>query len=132
MGHCHVTVKSPLVPNRGLSLVRSFLLTYAEKVSGAEGIRTPDLRRAKADQHIVARPSLSGDFDVLQAFCRIAGSSLSTAYKLVSAWLQYGCSTFAQARFVPGSQVPYFSEPSGTVLHCWADGVVASQRNTFW
>jgi hypothetical protein len=43
-----------------------------------------------------------------------------------------GCSTFAQAQLVPGSQVLYFSEPSGTVLHWCADVVRASQLNTFW
>jgi hypothetical protein len=56
----------------------------------------------------------------------------AAAYQLVPSQLQYGRSIFTQAQLVPGSQVPYFSEPSGTVLHWCADGVVASQRNTFW
>jgi hypothetical protein len=36
------------------------------KRSGAEGTRTPDLRRAKANRHILARSSTSGDPAILQ------------------------------------------------------------------
>jgi hypothetical protein len=44
--------------------------------SGAEGIRTRDLRRAKAHRHILARASVSGDFYILQVFCRSTGGAL--------------------------------------------------------
>ncbi len=57
--------------------------------SGAEGSRTPDLRRAKAVQYILDRSSLSGDLGVLQVFCRITEGTLSIVYQRVSARLQY-------------------------------------------
>ena len=48
--------------------------------SGAEGIRTPDLRRAKADRHILACPSTSGDYPYLRVICGTADNGLSAAY----------------------------------------------------
>src|SRR5215217_4033715 len=57
-------------------------------ISGADGIRTHALRRAKAHRLILARPSASGNFDVLQVFCELACGSMSVAYRL-------GCSTVA-------------------------------------
>jgi hypothetical protein len=47
------------------------------------------LRRAKAGWHILARPSVSGDYDVLQVFCRTTGGALSAVYLPVSARLQH-------------------------------------------
>src|SRR5919112_2235036 len=63
--------------------------------SGAEGLRTPDLRRAKAKGYVLARPGGSGYFAVLQVFYRIAGGVSSIAYGPVLARLQYCCSTQA-------------------------------------
>ena len=67
--------------------------TYFE--SGAEGIRTPDLRRAKAKGYVLAHPGEPGYFAVLQVFYRIAGGVSSIAYGPVLARLQYCCSTQA-------------------------------------
>ena len=77
---------------RSLYRTLAFYLQIYIFLSGAEGIRTPDLRLAKADQSILECSSLSGIFDVLQAFCSATGSALSSAYRLVPSRLQYGCS----------------------------------------
>jgi len=60
--------------------------------SGAEGIRTPDLRRAKAKKCILARTGASRDSACLQVFYRIVGGGSSIAYQPILARLQYGCS----------------------------------------
>jgi hypothetical protein len=78
---------------RPAPLAHGFLLRHGKPRSGAEGIRTPDLRRAKADRYILARLSTSGDHPYLQAFCGTAGSGVSAAYCPVPPRLQYGCST---------------------------------------
>src|SRR3712207_6322923 len=57
--------------------------------SGAEGSRTPDLRRARPRPHILACPSTSGILHVLQIIRGAAGSALSAVYQLVPARLQY-------------------------------------------
>jgi hypothetical protein len=67
----------------------TFYLQTCTFLSGADGIRTHALRRAKADRYILARTSMSGDFNDLQVSCRITDSALSAAYQLVLAWLQY-------------------------------------------
>jgi hypothetical protein len=72
-----------------------FYLQTCTFLSGAEGIRTHALRRAKAHQLILARPSTSSDFDILQVLCSTDGDCLSAAYQLIPARLEYGCSTFA-------------------------------------
>jgi hypothetical protein len=72
-------------------------------LSGADGIRTHALRRAKASWHVLVCPTASSDFDVLQVFFEVLGDYLSVAYQLVPARLQYGCSTFAQVQYVPGN-----------------------------
>ena len=61
--------------------------------SGAEGIRTPDLRRAKAKEYVLARTGASSNFRCLQVFHRIAVGGSSIAYQPIPARLQYGCST---------------------------------------
>ena len=45
-----------------------FYLQICIFLSGADGIRTHALRRAKAKKYILVRTSVSGDFDVLQVF----------------------------------------------------------------
>jgi len=53
---------------------------YALFRSGAEGIRTPDLRRAKADLHILACPNASGYSAILQVFYTVLDDSSSGTY----------------------------------------------------
>jgi hypothetical protein len=79
----------------GLYRPLTFYLQIYVFQSGADGIRTHALRRAKGDRYILARPSVSGILDVLQAFCNITGGALSAACQLVLARLQYGCSSFS-------------------------------------
>ena len=61
--------------------------------SGAEGIRTPDLRRAKAKKCILVRPGTSGYFAVLQVLYGIASGDSSMAYGSALVRLQYIHST---------------------------------------
>ena len=49
-------------------------------VSGADGIRTHDLRRAKAKCYILARPAASDYSAVLQVFYEISSFDLSATY----------------------------------------------------
>ena len=53
---------------RSLYLSLTFYLQICTFLSGADGIRTHALRRAKAHQHILAPPSTSGYPAVLQVF----------------------------------------------------------------
>jgi hypothetical protein len=87
---------------RGLCRRPAFYLQICVFLSGAEGSRTPDLRRAKAKKHVLAYPSVSSNFGVLQGFCTILDDSLSTTYRSVSARLQYG----KQHQRVPGTTPP--------------------------
>lgn len=64
---------------RGLYRSLTFCLQICTFQSGAEG-STPDLRRAKADRYILACPNVSGDFGILQGFCRITDGPLSAGY----------------------------------------------------
>ena len=82
-------------PGKIRSLYRS-LASYLQNTtfpSGAEGIRTPDLRRAKAKEYILARTGAYSNFRCLQVFHRIAVGGSSIAYQPIPARLQYGCST---------------------------------------
>ncbi len=73
----------------------TFYLQICTFLSGADGIRTHALRRAKARKYVLARFGASGDYPWLQPFCGIAVSGLSAAYQLVPSRLQYSCSTVA-------------------------------------
>ena len=92
-------------PGKLRSLYRSlaFYLQICIFMSGAEGSRTPDLRRAKASWHILACPSTSGDSAILQVISEILGGGTSAVYQLVPARLQYGCSK--QYWLLPGSRM---------------------------
>jgi hypothetical protein len=75
--------------SQGAHFGSSFAYKIAVFSSGAEGIRTPDLRRAKADRLILACPTASGNFRILQVFCGCIGGLSSAAYQCVSLRLQY-------------------------------------------
>ncbi len=56
--------------------------------------RTSDLCRVKALKRVLARPTASGNYTILQVFYEICLVGLSAAYEPVPARLQYGCSNF--------------------------------------
>jgi len=71
-------------------------MTYWRKLkhvfkSGAEGIRTPELRRAKADRYILVRPVVSGDSAILQVISEV----LDSVRPPRTSWYRPGCSTSA-------------------------------------
>jgi hypothetical protein len=74
----------------------TFYLQISIFLSGAEGIRTPDLRRAKSDNYIPSRPTAPGGFACQRALRRLALLLFSFTYHPISIWLQYGCSKWPQ------------------------------------
>ena len=66
----------------------SYHLQICTIPSGADGIRTHALRRAKAGGRILVRSSASGYSAILQTFCGIALSGLYAAYRTVPVRLQ--------------------------------------------
>jgi hypothetical protein len=78
---------------RHLLLPSTFYLQIRTFTSGADGIRTHALRRAKAKKCILVRPGTSGYFAVLQVLYGIASGDSSMAYGSVLARLQYIHST---------------------------------------
>ena len=78
---------------RGTFASFTFYLQIYIFLSGADGIRTHALRRAKAKEYVLARTGASSNFRCLQVFHRIAVGGSSIAYQPIPARLQYGCST---------------------------------------
>jgi hypothetical protein len=99
-------------------------------ISGAEGSRTPALRRTKADRSIPSRPSVSGDFDVLQVFCRITGGSFSAAYWCVSARLQNHGRLVSPFHY--HAQQTELRYQQGVLLPCWAPHWGTPGRRIRW
>ena len=80
--------------------------------SGTEGIRTPDLRRAKAKKCILSRPGTSGNSIVLQVFFENVRGDLSAAYWHLPARLQYiRTSPIWSGRMFRGTSRPTSANP---------------------
>src|SRR5215204_441606 len=60
--------------------------------SGPDETRTRDLRHARSNKQVLACPTASDNYAILQVFHGICRGCLSSAYAFVPARLQYGCS----------------------------------------
>ncbi len=74
---------------RGIFGSFTFYLQIYIFSSGADGIRTHALRRAKAKWRVLTCPDASDNCSDLQVFYEFLAEGSSTTYWLVLAWLQY-------------------------------------------